>query len=71
MILRDLFKRALDGALTRPSVTTSLAQMNDPARRPDFSQLLGFTRVKPEEPQKEGDASPAPTPAAGPDQPGG
>ena len=69
--IRSLIERAMKGTLVQPTVTCSFDQMNDPKRRPNFFQLLGITAVTPEEPPKEGDDSPAPTPATGTDQPGG
>lgn len=69
--IRRIIERALNGTLVQPAITTSFAEMNDPKRRPNFSQLFGITRVKPDEPLKEGDESQAPTPAAGTDQAGG
>ncbi len=61
--VRKILERALRGPLVQPGIVTSLAEMSDPQRKPNFSQLLGITRVTPE--------SQAPTPATGPDQAGG
>ena len=69
--IRKVVERMLNGTLVQPPVTFSFAQLLDPAGRPNFSQLLGITRVTPEEPQKTGRDSQTPTPAAGADQAGG
>lgn len=69
--IRSIIERALRGGITRPIVTTSVAELNDPTRRRNFSQLLGVTAVTPEEPQKTGSDPQTPTPAAGTDQAGG
>jgi hypothetical protein len=60
----------MNGTLVQPSFTTSFDEMNDPKRRPKFTQLLGFTAVTPEEPLK-GNDSQAPTPENGTDHPEG
>ena len=69
--IRKVVESMLNGTLVQPPVTFSFSQLHDPAGRPNFSQLLGITRVAPEEPPKKGDESPAPSPAVGPDQPKG
>lgn len=64
MISKDMLQRVVDKIQTSGE-TFTLAQMHDPdpARRPNFSQLLGVTRVAPEEPPKKEEGSQASSPA--------